>query len=76
MRRARKLTGADGRRAREPVTCGPSPEFAAKKLLAAGEQKIFEFARVVFATARRGDLHLPEFTHAGMVPRPMPAMTP
>src|SRR3954447_5919167 len=38
-----------------------SPEFAAKKLLAAGEQKIFEFARV-FRDRERGDLHLPEFT--------------
>ena len=37
-----------------------SPEFAAKKLLAAGEQKIFEFARV-FRDRERGDLHLPEF---------------
>ncbi|HEV7878560.1 EF-P lysine aminoacylase EpmA [Bradyrhizobium sp.] len=38
-----------------------SPEFAAKKLLAAGEGKIFEFARV-FRDRERGDLHLPEFT--------------
>lgn len=38
-----------------------SPEFAAKKLLAAGETKIFEFARV-FRDRERGDLHLPEFT--------------
>jgi len=38
-----------------------SPEFAAKKLLAAGEQKIFELARV-FRDRERGDLHLPEFT--------------
>jgi lysyl-tRNA synthetase class 2 len=38
-----------------------SPEFAAKKLLAAGESKIFEFARV-FRDRERGDLHLPEFT--------------
>jgi lysyl-tRNA synthetase class 2 len=38
-----------------------SPEFAAKKLLAAGERKIFEFARV-FRERERGDLHLPEFT--------------
>jgi lysyl-tRNA synthetase class 2 len=37
-----------------------SPEFAAKKLLAAGETKIFEFARV-FRDRERGDLHLPEF---------------
>lgn len=38
-----------------------SPEFAAKKLLAAGETKIVEFARV-FRDRERGDLHLPEFT--------------
>src|SRR5206468_211723 len=38
-----------------------SPEFAAKKLLAAGESKIFEFARV-FRDRERGDLNLPEFT--------------
>ena len=38
-----------------------SPEFAAKKLLAAGETKIFEFARV-FRNRERGALHLPEFT--------------
>src|SRR3954470_11969536 len=38
-----------------------SPEFAAKKLLAAGEQRTVEFARV-FRDRERGDLHLPEFT--------------
>jgi lysyl-tRNA synthetase class 2 len=38
-----------------------SPEFACKKLLAAGEQKIVEFARV-FRDRERGDLHLAEFT--------------
>src|SRR3984893_17525588 len=38
-----------------------SPEFAAKKLLAAGESRIFEFARV-FRDRERGHLHLPEFT--------------
>src|SRR3954464_2048984 len=38
-----------------------SPEFACKKLLASGEQKIFELARV-FRDRERGDLHLPEFT--------------
>lgn len=37
------------------------PEFACKKLLAAGEERIFEFARV-FRDRERGDLHLPEFT--------------
>jgi lysyl-tRNA synthetase class 2 len=38
-----------------------SPEFACKKLLAAGETRIFEFAKV-FRDRERGDLHLPEFT--------------
>src|ERR1700730_13076518 len=38
-----------------------SPEFACKKLLAAGEEKIFELARV-FRDRERGELHLPEFT--------------
>ena len=38
-----------------------SPEFAAKKLLAAGEHKIFDFARV-FRNRERSALHAPEFT--------------
>ena len=38
-----------------------SPEFACKKLLAAGEPKIFTFARV-FRNRERGPLHHPEFT--------------
>ncbi len=38
-----------------------SPEFACKKLLAAGEQRIFDFARV-FRNRERGALHHPEFT--------------
>ena len=38
-----------------------SPEFACKKLLAAGEQKIFTFAPV-FRNRERGRLHHPEFT--------------
>jgi len=38
-----------------------SPEFACKKLLAAGETRIFEFARV-FRNRERSDLHAPEFT--------------
>src|SRR6266566_5956940 len=54
-----ELTRADGARAIRYLRT--SPEFAAKKLLAAGEQKIFEFARV-FRDRERGDLHLPEFT--------------
>src|SRR5579863_8801439 len=54
-----ELSGADGRRA--PRYLRTSPEFACKKLLAAGETKIFEFARV-FRDRERGHLHLPEFT--------------
>jgi lysyl-tRNA synthetase class 2 len=38
-----------------------SPEFAAKKLLAAGETKIFDLARV-WRNRERGPLHSPEFT--------------
>ncbi len=54
-----ELMAADGsRRVRYLRT---SPEFACKKLLAAGEQRIFELARV-FRDRERGDLHLPEFT--------------
>jgi elongation factor P--(R)-beta-lysine ligase len=54
-----ELTRDDGTRASRYLRT--SPEFAAKKLLAAGESKIFEFARV-FRDRERGDLHLPEFT--------------
>jgi len=38
-----------------------SPEFACKKLMSAGERRIFEFARV-FRNRERGAVHLPEFT--------------
>jgi lysyl-tRNA synthetase class 2 len=54
-----ELVRADGTRATRYLRT--SPEFACKKLLAAGEEKIFEFARV-FRDRERGDLHLPEFT--------------
>ena len=54
-----ELVRADGSRSTRYLRT--SPEFAAKKLLAAGEAKIFEFARV-FRDRERGDLHLPEFT--------------
>ncbi len=49
----------DGSRAKRYLRT--SPEFACKKLLTAGEQRIFELARV-FRDRERGDLHLPEFT--------------
>lgn len=38
-----------------------SPEFACKKLLAAGERRIFDLARV-WRNRERGPLHHPEFT--------------
>src|SRR5436305_204061 len=44
-----------------PVYLHTSPEFAAKKLLAAGEKRLFTFARV-FRNRERGALHHPEFT--------------
>jgi elongation factor P--(R)-beta-lysine ligase len=47
--------------ARQPLFLHTSPEFAAKKLLTAGERRIFEFARV-FRNRERGALHAPEFT--------------
>ena len=56
---ATSLTGPDG--AETPVYLHTSPEFAAKKLLAAGETQIFEFARV-FRNRERTVLHAPEFT--------------
>jgi lysyl-tRNA synthetase class 2 len=54
-----ELAGSDGVRGTRYLRT--SPEFACKKLLAAGEKKIFEFARV-FRDRERGDLHLSEFT--------------
>lgn len=54
-----ELIRPDGSRANRYLRT--SPEFACKKLLAAGEERIFEFARV-FRDRERGDLHLPEFT--------------
>ncbi|MEX1083031.1 MAG: amino acid--tRNA ligase-related protein, partial [Xanthobacteraceae bacterium] len=56
---ATELFGPDG--ARAPCYLRTSPEFACKKLLAAGERRIFDFARV-FRNRERGALHAPEFT--------------
>jgi elongation factor P--(R)-beta-lysine ligase len=44
-----------------PLYLHTSPEFACKKLLAAGERRIFDFARV-FRNRERSALHHPEFT--------------
>jgi lysyl-tRNA synthetase class 2 len=56
---ATELIGDDARRT--PLYLHTSPEFAAKKLLAAGEPRLFTFARV-FRNRERGALHHPEFT--------------
>ena len=44
-----------------PLYLHTSPEFACKKLLAAGESRIFALARV-YRNRERGPLHHPEFT--------------
>jgi len=46
---------------RQGVYLHTSPEFACKKLLAAGESRLVSFARV-FRNRERGALHHPEFT--------------
>jgi lysyl-tRNA synthetase class 2 len=51
--------GIDG--ARAPLHLHTSPEFTCKKLLAAGEPRIFSFGKV-FRNRERGALHHPEFT--------------
>ncbi len=56
---ATELVGPDGGRGK--MYLHASPEFACKKLLAAGEERIFCFARV-FRNGERGPLHHPEFT--------------
>jgi elongation factor P--(R)-beta-lysine ligase len=56
---AADLVGPDGKR--RPLYLHTSPEFACKKLLAAGEPRIVDFARV-FRNRERGALHHPEFT--------------
>ena len=45
----------------QPFYLHTSPEFACKKLLAAGEERIFTFAPV-FRNGERSALHSPEFT--------------
>lgn len=56
---ATEAIGTDGER--RPLFLHTSPEFAMKKLLAAGETKIFTFAHV-WRNRERGALHAPEFT--------------
>jgi elongation factor P--(R)-beta-lysine ligase len=56
---ATSMQASDGRIA--TAYLHTSPEFACKKLLAAGETRIFDFARV-FRNREEGRLHLPEFT--------------
>ena len=53
------LAGPDG--ASRPVHLHTSPEFALKKLLAAGERRLFSLSHV-FRNRERGALHHPEFT--------------
>ncbi|TIS74862.1 MAG: EF-P lysine aminoacylase GenX, partial [Mesorhizobium sp.] len=46
---------------RQPLYLHTSPEFACKKLLAAGEKRIFSLGSV-YRNRERGPLHHPEFT--------------
>ena len=56
---ATEAVGPDG--TRSPLYLHTSPEFACKKLLAAGEQRIFSLGPV-YRNRERGPLHHPEFT--------------
>ena len=56
---ATELIGTSGER--QPLYLRTSPEFACKKLLAAGETRIVDFAKA-FRNRERGPLHHPEFT--------------
>ena len=56
---ATELVDPDGTRRR--LYLHTSPEFACKKLLAAGEERVFTFAQV-FRNRERGPLHHPVFT--------------
>jgi lysyl-tRNA synthetase class 2 len=56
---ATALAAPDG--TSSPLYLRTSPEFACKKLLAAGERRIVEFAKA-FRNRERGALHHPEFT--------------
>jgi lysyl-tRNA synthetase class 2 len=56
---ATEAIGTDG--VRQPFYLHTSPEFACKKLLAAGEKLLFSFGPV-WRNRERGPLHHPEFT--------------
>jgi lysyl-tRNA synthetase class 2 len=56
---ATSLVAPDG--TKSPLYLRTSPEFACKKLLAAGERRVVEFAKV-FRNREQGALHHPEFT--------------
>ncbi len=56
---ATEVIAADG--SRMPLYLHTSPEFACKKLLAAGEPRLFSLGHV-FRNRERGPLHHPEFT--------------
>ena len=56
---ATELTTPGG--ARQPLYLHTSPEFTCKKLLAAGEGRVFSLSHV-FRNRERGPLHHPEFT--------------
>jgi lysyl-tRNA synthetase class 2 len=56
---ATNMLAPDGER--RPLYLRTSPEFACKKLLAAGEARLFDFAKV-WRNRERGALHHPEFT--------------
>jgi lysyl-tRNA synthetase class 2 len=56
---ATEAIGPDG--SRQPLYLHTSPEFACKKLMAAGEPRIFNFG-AVYRNRERGPLHHPEFT--------------
>jgi elongation factor P--(R)-beta-lysine ligase len=55
-----ELVSPDGQ-VRTPLHLHTSPEFACKKLLAAGEERLFTLAHV-YRNRERGPLHHPEFT--------------
>ena len=54
-------TQQSGEAGPRPLYLHPSPEFSCKKLLAAGETKIFDYARV-YRRGETGPLHSGEFT--------------